>query len=440
MRAAATLFVLTGLVSATWAARIPAIQEQLGLSPGALGLAVLGLEGGAIAGLPAGGALVARRGSRAVLRLGFAGYPLALVGVALAPALGALAAALAVMAFANSLVDVAMNVQGVELERRTSRSLLSRLHAGHAFGVLAGGLGGTVAATADVPVEAHFAGVAAAGAILGQLAAGALVDEHRRADDGVRPVALQATARRDAMARGRPVGRVDRRLVLLGAVAFCAFLLDGGAYAWIAVHLRSEGAAPGLAAAGFSAFALALAVGRLAGDRLVERSGRASVVRAGGALAAGGIGVALLAPTPAVALAGWAALGAGLAPIAPAVLGASAGTSTLSAPRAIAAVTAIGYLGSFTGPPLIGALAGPVGLTAALGVMAAAALSASVLSGPALRGARRSGPPAAPSDRPASTGRSPGAWRPAAPGAAATPPAPRAACRPGQPGSSARAR
>src|SRR5215218_5907249 len=141
VRAAATLFVLTGFVSATWAARIPAIQDHLGLSSAALGLAVLGLEGGAVAGLPAGGALVARRGSRAVLRLGFAAYPPALVAVALAPALAALAAALAAMAFANSLVDVAMNVQGVELERRTSRSLLSRLHAGHAFGVLAGGLG-----------------------------------------------------------------------------------------------------------------------------------------------------------------------------------------------------------------------------------------------------------------------------------------------------------
>ena len=414
MRALVALFVVCGLVSATWAARIPAIQEQLGLSPAALGLAVLGLEGGAIAGLPAGGALVARRGSRVVLRLGFAGYPLALVAVALAPGLVALAGALAAMAFANSLVDVAINVHGVELERRTRRPLLSRLHASHAAGVLAGGLCGTAAATAGLPVLAHFVLVAAIAVVAGELGAAALVDagEH---GGGVR-----RRGRRSMLAS------LDRRLALLGAVAFCAFLLDGAAYGWIAVHMRSEGAAPGLAAAGFTAFALSLAAGRLGGDRLVARHGRAAVVRGGALVAACGIGVALLAPAPALALAGWAALGAGLAPLAPAVVGASPDASPLPAPQAIAAVTAIGYLGSFTGPPLIGALAGRVGLTAALGVMLAAALTAGLLAGAALPAARRSAPRAPSPGRPASSARCPAAPRPAAPDAPATPPGRRA--------------
>jgi MFS family permease len=367
VRSLGALFFLTGLVSATWAARIPAIQEPLGLSASELGLAILGLEAGAVAGLPAAGALVVRHGSRAVLRLGFAAYPPALAAVALAPGLGALAGALAVMAFANSLVDVAMNVQGVELEQRAGRSLLSRLHAGHAFGVLAGGLGATVAAAADVSVAAHCACVAAGALVVGQAA--------------VRPLPDQRPAP-GAAAFARP----DRALLGLGAVAFCAFLLDGAAYAWIAVHLRStREAAPAVAAAGFTAFALALALGRLASDATISRHGRARVARSGATLAVAGIGLALLAPGPSLALAGWAAFGAGLAPIAPAVLGAAGRPSGLPTPVAIAAVTTLGYLGSFTGPPLIGALAGPLGLTAALGVMALAAVAAGVLAGPALR-------------------------------------------------------
>src|SRR5688572_3618074 len=115
--ATAVVFFVTGFVVAAWATRIPAVRERLALSPGTLALAVLGLEGGALAGLPAGGALVARLGSRPSLRLGFAVYPAALLGVALAPGLGWLVAALAVLAAANSVVDVAMNAQGVELER-----------------------------------------------------------------------------------------------------------------------------------------------------------------------------------------------------------------------------------------------------------------------------------------------------------------------------------
>jgi MFS family permease len=83
--ATAVVFFVTGFVVAAWATRIPAVQERLGLSPGTFALAVAGLEAGALAGLPAGGALVARLGSRPCLRLGFAVYPTALLGVALAP-------------------------------------------------------------------------------------------------------------------------------------------------------------------------------------------------------------------------------------------------------------------------------------------------------------------------------------------------------------------
>ena len=124
-------------------------------------MAVLGLEGGALAGLPAGAALVARLGSRPSLRLGFAVYPTALLAVALAPGLAWLAAALAAMAAANSVVDVAMNAQGIELERRYRRPILSGLHAAHPFGMLAGGLGGTTAAAAGLAVLPHFAMAAA---------------------------------------------------------------------------------------------------------------------------------------------------------------------------------------------------------------------------------------------------------------------------------------
>src|SRR4051812_49516972 len=82
--ATAAVFFVTGAVIAAWSTRLPAIQERLALSPGALGAAILGLEAGAVAGLPAGGALVARAGSRTALRLGFVGYPLGLLAVGLA--------------------------------------------------------------------------------------------------------------------------------------------------------------------------------------------------------------------------------------------------------------------------------------------------------------------------------------------------------------------
>src|SRR5687767_11999731 len=85
--ATTAVFFLTGFLYAAWATRIPAIKERLDRSAGELGVAILGLEAGALVGLPAGGALVARAGSRADLRIGFAVFPASLLCVGLAPAL-----------------------------------------------------------------------------------------------------------------------------------------------------------------------------------------------------------------------------------------------------------------------------------------------------------------------------------------------------------------
>ena len=350
-RGATTLiFFMTGWVYAAWATRIPSIKEELGLSDGALALAILGLEAGAIVGLPVGGALVARVGSRRALQLGFAGYPTALFAVALTSGLAMLAAALAGMAAATSVVDVAMNAQGVELERRYQRPVLSGLHAGHPFGLAVGGVAGTAAAATGISVTVHFAVVAAVALVVAMVAT---------------TVLLRGPAREGQPAFVRP----SKRLMLLGFIAFCAFLLDGVAYSWSAVHLRTQyDGSVGLAAAAFTVFAGALAIGRLFGDRLVARWGRVRVVQGCGAVAAIGSSLAVVAPTAGLSIAGWALFGLGLAPLAPTVLGAAAGVGGGPPAVAIAAVTTVGYLGSFTGPPAVGVLAELVGLTVALRV------------------------------------------------------------------------
>jgi MFS family permease len=175
--------------------------------------------------------------------------------------------------------------------------------------------------------------------------------------------------------------RPSRRLLALGFLAFCAFLLDGAAFNWSAVHMREErDASAGLAAAAFMAFAFAIALGRLPGDRLVGRLGRGHVVRLSGVIAASGAGIVIVAPIAVSSLVGWALLGLGLAPLAPTVLGAAPDDRAVSPGVAIAAVTTLGYLGSFSGPPLIGGLAEFTGLTAALGLLVATGIVLAALA------------------------------------------------------------
>jgi MFS family permease len=378
-RAAAWVtFGVTGLVAASWAARIPAVQDRLGLSTGGLAVAVLGIEGGALLGLPLGGALVARWGSRHGVRAGFAVYAPGLLAVAFAPSLGWLTAGLAAWAAANSVVDVALNAQGVELERRYRRPVLSGLHAAQGIGLLLGAAGATAAAAASLSLVVHFGLVAAVALVVGLAATWLLVQETR----APRPRAGEGR-------RTRPRGP----LLLLGVVAFCAFLIDGAATNWIAVQLRTDhGAGPGLAAAGYLVFTAALVAARLAGDRLSARYSRTRIATTCGLLTAAGTAAAVLAPTAPLALAGWGLVGLAVALLAPTVLSAApaaarAGSgasrralSELPAPMAIATVTTIGYLGSFTGPPLIGALAEVTDLSVALSVIAVAGIGVALLA------------------------------------------------------------
>ena len=390
-RGAWTAFCVTGLVAASWAGRVPAVAERLDLSAGGLAVAVLGIEGGALVGLPLGGALVTRWGSRLGLRAGFAAYGPGLLVAALAPSLAWLALGLAVWAAANSVIDVALNAQGVELERRSRRPLLSGLHAAQGLGLLLGALLATAAAALDLILVIHLGVVAALALAVGLAATLPLLRE---------PYAPRPRS------RVRRKGQRPRGLLLLGAVAFCAFLIDGAATNWIAVQLRIEhDAAPGLAAAGYLVFTAALVLTRLAGNRLSSRYPPAEIVRRCGLLTAAGVTVVILAPGAWTALAGWALVGVAVALLAPTVLSAApyatppsqhddSGpvTAAVPTPVAITVVTMIGYLGSFTGPPLIGALAEYVGLSNALTLIAVAGLAAALLAHRTLAGSATESP------------------------------------------------
>lgn len=336
-----TIFLVNGAVFATWASRVPAVREALDLSPGALGLALLGLAGGAVVALPLSGTLVSRYGSLLVARAGLVAYCAALYLISLAPNLALLALALAAFGVGNSALDVSMNAQGVELERERGRPILGSFHALWSIGGFVGAASGAAAAAAGMPPSAHFALAGGLLLALGLLSTAQMLPE---------PEDRQA---------GPAFARPTRKLVLLGVVAFCALLAEGVVNDWSAVYLREvAGANPGVAPLGFAAFSLTMAAGRLLTDKLVTRTGPRMFVRFSATVALVGLGLALLVPLPAAGVAGFALLGAGLAGVLPVVFGITGGREREGTTGpAIAAVSTLGYLGFLAGPVLIGAFA-----------------------------------------------------------------------------------
>jgi MFS family permease len=365
-RVALTLvFAANGVAFGTLAARVPAIKDRVELSDGELGLALLFIAAGALLAFPLVGRLIAAAGSRPVTRAGLVLMPSALALVALAPTLPTLMAAAVALGAANAALDVAMNAHGVAVERRYGRPIMSSLHAGWSIGGLAGaGLGGLLAA-AGVDARVNLILVPAAACLAALAGSRALLPA---AEDAVPP---------------QPVlRRPSARIALLGLIAFCSLFAEGVAADWSAVYIEdSLGATSAVAATGFAAYSLAMAAGRLAGDRLTLRWGPTGLLVRCAALAAVGLGVALLIGHPAAAIAGFALLGAGVAPIVPVAFRAGGSVPGVPSSQGIATVGWLGYLGLMAGPPVIGLTADAVGLPAALGIVCGMTAAVALLAG-----------------------------------------------------------
>lgn len=344
-------FAVHGVVFASWTPRIPTIKAELGLGDAQLGLALLGPALGSLLAMVAAGVLSARYGSRVVTRVSTVAYCLSPGLVGLADSLPALFGALAVWGAGLGALDVAMNVQAVEVEHYYPRPIMSSFHGLWSVGALGGAGLGALLAAQDVDVTLSLAATGLAGLAVAAVAMPALLPA-----PGV---------------AGPVLARPSRRLAGLGVIAFAALLCEGAAADWGAVYLRDVlTTSAGAAGAAYGAFALTMAAGRLTGDRVVARFGAGRTVRVAAGLAAGVFGAALLVGRPWAAVVGFAALGLGLACIVPVVFTAAGRVGDTGAGPALAAVSTCGYFGFLVGAPLIGGVSEVVSLPVALGLVA----------------------------------------------------------------------
>ncbi|MGV9311132.1 MFS transporter [Streptomyces sp. NPDC003691] len=357
--AVSTVFFTTGAAFATWAARVPAVQERLDLSAGQLAVALVGLSAGAFLGLPLVGGLVARYGSRTVLCAGMAAYLAALAALAFVPSLALLTAVLAVFACGNTAVDVSMNTQGVLVERAYGRPVLGGFHAMFSLGGIAGAGIGALVAWAGVGTGPHFAVTAVVLCAVAGVAVTALLPEpHRPAGDGGRSGPLLALP--------------GPGLWVPGLLAFCALMGEGVVNDWGAVYLTEEAdAAAGAAGAGFAVFSAGMVIGRLTADRIRPRIGTTGFLTGCAAVAGAGALVPVVSPTVTAGLLGYGLLGLGLAAVVPVIFSHAADLRPDRPGPSIAAVSAVGYVGFLAGPPVIGFLAESANLRVAMLVLPA---------------------------------------------------------------------
>lgn len=363
--AASVFFFIAGLTFSTWASRIPAIKYELHLSDAGLGGVLFALPAGLMVSLPLSGWLVSRYGSRPMLMIGSFLYPSILVLLSLSPSVALLTLSLFFFGMAGNLINIAMNTQAVGVELLYGRSVMASFHGLWSLAGFSGALIGTFFVSKDLSPFIHFSFVSVLAILLVLLS-------------------YKSTIPHDAGNRQpqKLFVKPDRKILLLGLIAFCCLLCEGAMSDWSGVYFKNiVQSPPSLVTLGYVAFTGTMALGRFLGDSLVTKFGVKRMLQLSGVMITTGLLTAVIFPYLLIAIAGFLLVGFGVSSVVPIVYGLAGKSTTMSAGTALAAVSTIGFLGFLIGPPLIGFIAQAVSLRWSFTLIGILGFGTAVLAG-----------------------------------------------------------
>jgi len=350
--AISTVFLLNGAGIGLWAAHVPTVQARMGIDTGMLSMVLLTIAGGALLAMPLMGGLTGRWGTRRMVLISgfaFAAMTPLIMG---APSLPLLFIAAFLFGVSNGALDVAMNANASEVETARGLPTMSSFHGFFSLGGLFGaGLGGLLVGQG----LGHGQGAL----MVGVVTAVALALAAPRV---MGFAATHGAGSHFALPRGAALG--------LGMLALLCFAVEGALVDWSALLMEERtGATPASAALGFSAFSIAMAACRFAGDRLIVRFGALRIMVTGGLAMFAGLALAVASTHFVLSAVGFALVGLGAANVVPLLLGAASRIPGMSAGSGVAAVATLGYGGLLLAPPILGWVAMQTSVMVALGAL-----------------------------------------------------------------------
>jgi MFS family permease len=336
------LFFLQGLCFASWASRIPSIQQQLNLSDALLGMVLFALPAGSMIALPLSGWLVTRFGSKRIASIALVLYTFSLVLLGFAGSTTFLIGVLFLFGMAGNISNIAINTQAVGVELRYGRSIMASFHGFWSFaGFTAAGIGAVMIGNGIIPLH-HFVMIMTVILLCIALCFRFLLPDETRTSETPRLFV-----------------KPDKTLWKLGIIAFCCMICEGAMFDWSGIYFRKVVLADkNWIGAGYTAFMCTMATGRFLADKLVSRLGFNKTIQLSGVLIATGLSVAIIFPYVPSAIAGFFIVGFGVSSVVPLVYSQAGRSTTISPGMALAAVSSIGFFGFLIGPPMIGLVAG----------------------------------------------------------------------------------
>ena len=378
--AVTTTFAVHAVVAGSLGPWIPRLKARSDLDAAGLGLALTGFAAGLVVGTRLAAPAMRRAGGRTTVRVGVPLLAAAFALLPLARGLPSLFAAFSALGLVSGLLDVAMNAEAVDVERRYGRRVMSAMHGTWSVSMLGGAALASVSVAAGLDIVVYFAAVAA-------LLAGASLPILQWL---LSPLEVRDEFTGDEVTPDRG-GRVPR-VVLLCLIAFVAFMTEGIAAEWSAVYLNeSVGTTVGTAGLGVVSFAAGMAISRFVIDRALDRFEASVVVRLGEGVGATALGTALVVNTAWVSIPAFFLLGLGIGPAVPLAFRAAGRLRLDGARSGLGIVLTAGYLGSILGPIVVGFTADRVGYRAAFVIPVFACVIVAAVAG-AVRESGRTAP------------------------------------------------
>ncbi|MEU4242709.1 MFS transporter [Actinoplanes sp. NPDC026619] len=248
-------------------------------------------------------------------------------------------------------VDASLSMQGVLVQARIGRSVMSRLFAAYtAAAILAALLMSGFSASGNAAALA----VGAAAVVAAVVAGGSFTSLEPGRTVMPELAELAGEKRHDG----------TRHIVwVCGAFIFTAFLADSAVSTWSSVYLDdSLTASAAVVPLGYAAYQAAVLVARLAGDHIVPRLGRIPSAAACLLICAAGCGIVVAVPSIPVAIAGFGLTGIGVGVLVPLAFSSAGEAAPGHSDEVIARVNLFNYGGALVGAVLLGALSDPIGL------------------------------------------------------------------------------
>ncbi|CAM3722533.1 MFS transporter [Rouxiella silvae] len=348
------IFLLSGFAISAWAPLVPFVKIRLDISDGTLGLLLLCIGAGSTFSMPLTGYLTGKMGCKAVIILSTVVLCLDLPLLTLMDSTAGMAWALLIFGMAIGMVDVAMNVHAVVVEKASGRAMMSGFHGFFSIGCILGAL--AVSGMLSLELTPFIATLVVIALVLVLLAG---ISKHFWHDTKSK--------------KGEPMLVMPRGWVIfLGLLCFVMFLTEGAMLDWSALFLITErGMNPHNAGLGYIIFAIAMTIGRLSGDKIVNYFGRFKVLLIGSLTACAGLLLSVGADSLYAVAVGFIMVGLGASNLVPIMFSAAGNQSTMPANLAIASVTTLGYAGILAGPALVGFIAQVSNLSIALSCVAA---------------------------------------------------------------------